>query len=464
MTEPTPPGPASFLGRRSASAPGAGRGPRPYPHCGEHATASDVAFAALRALVHAQDPEAVRDVVATAVHDLGGAVVPARYEPRDALGVDIALGLADPAVVVVDPLSVAAMDLREALPALLDDARAVLDRMQQADQEVVVRGTAAAAPEDVQEYLRMLGTSDLDGARRFTLRLLDRGVGPAAVVEDVLAPAQREAGERWYRGQWSIADEHAATGVAEACLAVLPAVHAGPSVLLAAPEGEWHVLPSRLAAAAARRARARALGPGLPADHLQRFLAARRPDLLALSVTLSTNLVAAARSIAAAQAVGVPVLLGGRALGTDDRRALALGADGWSASATTLGTFVPAPREAAAVLPYEAVLADAVDDGVLLLALERQAAATPGVRALNSTQQRHALDDLRWITRHAAAALACDDPAVLDDLLQWLDVLLRYRGMPASVLPDGAGYLADALEAETPRVADLVRSAAMRLR
>lgn len=463
MTEPTL-GPASFLGRRSAAPRGTPRGPRPYAHCGEDATAADVAFAALRALVHAEDPEAVRHVVATAVGDLGGAVVPARYEPQDALGVDIALGLADPAVVVVDPLSTAAMDLREVLPALLDDARAVLDRMQQAAEEVVARGTADAEPEDVHEYLRMLGTSDLDGARRFTRRLLDRGVAPAAVVEDVLAPAQREAGERWYRGEWSIADEHAATAVSEACLAVLPAVSSGPSVVLAAPEGEWHVLPSRLAAAAARGARARALGPGLPADHLQRFLVARKPDLLALSVTMSTNLIAAARSVAAAHAAGIPVLLGGRALGSDQSRALALGADGWSRSATTLGSVVPRPRAASDPLPYEAVVADAVDDGVLLLALERQAAATTWVAALNATQQRHALDDLRWITRHAAAALACHDPTVLDDMLRWLDVQMQSRGVPAEVLPDSAGYLADALEAETPRVAELVHDAAARLR
>jgi CheY-like chemotaxis protein len=245
---------------------------------------------------------------------------------------------------------------------------------------------------------------------------------------------------------------------------VLPVVHDGPSVVLAAPEGEWHVLPSRMAAAAARGARTRVLGPGLPAEHLQRFLEAREPDLVALSVTMSTNLLSAARSIAAAQTAGIPVLVGGHALGADDRRARALGADGWAASAGSLGTQVPTASGVTVELPYEALVADAVDDGVLLLALERQAGGSTWVRAMNGVQRRHSLDDLRWITRHAAAALACEDATVLDDLLRWLDALLSDRGVPAHVLPDGTGYLADALEAETPRVADLVREAGGRLR
>ena len=101
-------------------------------------------------------------------------------------------------------------------------------------------------------------------------------------------------------------------------------------------------------------------------------------------------------------------------------------------------------------------LADAVADKVLLLALDRHAAVTPWVRDLSDWQRRHSLADLRWLARHAAAALACDDPTVLGDLLAWLVPLLGGRGLPARVLPDGMRYLAESLEAETPAVAALL--------
>lgn len=457
------PGPATFLGRRAPAPRSAPRGPRPYPECDEDATAADVALAALRALVHAPDPGSVRAVLATAVGDLGGTIVPARFEPAGALGIDVSLGLGDPAVVVVDPLSVAAMGLREALPGLLADARAVLDRMQR-ESVLGLVGDAEPEPRDLTEYLALLSRGDVAGARRWALRLLQRGVSPVALVEQVLVPAQQEVGERWYRGAWSVADEHAASAVTDTCLGVLPVVHEGPSVVLTAPEGEWHALPARMAAATARGARTRVLGPGVPTDQLQRYLATHEPDLLAVSCTMATSLLSAARTVAAAQEVGVPALLGGRALGDDPRRARALGADGWSSSASTLGSEVPVPRAPSPEPSYEAQLADAVHDGTLLLALERQAGASSWVRARSEQQQGAALDELREVTRTAAAALACDDPTVLDELVSWLGPLMQRDEVPAHVLPDGLGYLAEALEAETPAVAALVSQAADRLR
>lgn len=82
---------------------------------------------------------------------------------------------------------------------------------------------------------------------------------------------------------------------------------------------------------------------------------------------------------------------------------------------------------------------------------------------MDERQRAAAVDGPRWISRHGAAALACDDVRVLDDLLGWLDGLLRDRGVPARALPDSARYLADALGAETPAVASLVAPSAGRL-
>lgn len=443
-------GPASFAARRA-------RRPvvdsRPYPTCDD---AGRVEALATRALLHAQDPQEVQAVVTTAIHDLGGAVVPAHLEPDDLLGLDVSLGLSAPLLVVADPLSVAAMELRHVVPQLLEDARVVLRRLPDRRPRVVAWAEAPVGA--LPEYLLALSAANGRGVRDLVERLVAAGVRRDALVEQVLAPAQREVGEHWYAGRWTVADEHAATSLTEMAAAALELPEEGPLVVFAAPEGEWHTMPGRLAALAAGGVRSAFLGPGLPASALPDYLEVVRPRALALSCTMSTNLLAAADAIAAAHAVGVPVLAGGQGFGTTGRRARSLGADGWALSTAALGRQVGdlTCRTDAVEVPREARLADAVADQVLLLALDRHAAVTPWVRDLSDWQRRHSLADLRWLARHAAAALACDDPTVLGDLLAWLVPLLGGRGLPARVLPDGMRYLAESLEAETPAVAALL--------
>ncbi|HWG95294.1 MAG TPA: B12-binding domain-containing protein [Mycobacteriales bacterium] len=452
-------GPAAFLGRRDPHGSGGGR---PYPPC-DGGTSSDVVVAAVRALLRTTTPHDVHAVITTAVRDLGGAVVPARLEPDALLPLDVSLGCGEPLLPVAERLSVAAMELERLLPRLVDDARAALARL---PVRPASTGGARRAGEDERAvFLQLLSGGDRDAAVSTVRRLLTDGVGAWSVAEDVLAPAMREVGERWYDGRWSVADEHAATGVVEACAAVLPQPDTGPRVVFAAPEGEWHALPGRLAAAAAD-VRATVLGPGLPAAALQRCLETAPPDAVALSVTMATSLLPAVAAVRAAHAAGVPVVAGGRALGRDGARARALGADAWAPSA---GALVGAlqdlrPGAGAPEVPHEAVLADAVDAGVLRLALDRQAAVSPWVRGTSSRQERRSLEVLRWTTRHAAAAHAVGDAGVLAELLTWLDARLAARGVPDAVLPDGCRYLADALEPQVPDVAALVRASAEALR
>src|SRR5439155_818019 len=60
------------------------------------------------------------------------------------------------------------------------------------------------------------------------------------------------------------------------------------------------------------------------------FAYAQQPDGVLLSCSLAENLPGAASSVAAVQAAGVPVLVGGAAFGGDDLRAVRVGADGWA--------------------------------------------------------------------------------------------------------------------------------------
>jgi len=103
------------------------RRPYPLPPDADAGHGDAVALAATRALLAAQTREEVAAVLRTAVTDLGGAVVTARSAP-DALPVDVALGVGEPALVVVDPVSVAGLRLEHQLPGLVQDALAAAAR------------------------------------------------------------------------------------------------------------------------------------------------------------------------------------------------------------------------------------------------------------------------------------------------------------------------------------------------
>ena len=108
---------------------------RPYPLGvpSTDPTALAAELAATRALLACGAPAEVVAVVSTLVHDLGGALVPARYaDPATTLPVDISLGLSEPMLPVADPISVAAMRLSAVLPEFLEAARLVLVRMHSA--------------------------------------------------------------------------------------------------------------------------------------------------------------------------------------------------------------------------------------------------------------------------------------------------------------------------------------------
>jgi hypothetical protein len=75
-------------------------------------------------------------------------------------------------------------------------------------------------------------------------------------------------------------------------------------------------------------------------------------------------------------------------------------------------------------------LLDAAPRELLMIALERQCAANPWMRGMRPYQRERSLEDLGWLARHAAAAVACDDPTIIRQLLDWLVGLLTPRGVP----------------------------------
>ena len=322
---------------------------------------------------------------------------------------------------------------------------------------------------DFEHYFDALSRADAAAAVDVLDSAGARGTARRHLLRDVVIPAQRKVGELWFDGSWSVADEHAATAVSEQAVSLLcpPLSRSVPAarVVLACAEGEWHTLPARLAAELGRSDGVDVvfLGASLPASHLQRHLVATGADVLALSCTMPTNLIGAARSIAAAHEVDVPVVVGGRAWGEGDQRARRLGADARLVDAEELTRLVPllerGMREPVE-LEREALLLDAPPPEMLQLALERQTAAMAWMRSMTAFQRAKTLEDLGWLARHAAAAVACDDASVVADLLAWLLALLTPRGVPAGAVLDSCYYLADALEPDAPLAAAVLRTEA----
>ena len=140
-------------------------------------------------------------------------------------------------------------------------------------------------------------------------------------VAEHLGPLLFTIGERWARGELTVAQEHLATSSLQRALAVvaetLPVVREAPRCVLAAAEGEEHSLGLSLAELCLREQgwRAEWLGtPTRPVDVTERVKAGADMVALSASSVMSDRraLRAQVRSVGhACQRAGIPLILGG---------------------------------------------------------------------------------------------------------------------------------------------------------
>jgi methanogenic corrinoid protein MtbC1 len=321
------------------------------------------------------------------------------------------------------------------------------------------------------DYFRRVEAIDAIGASDLVVELLDEGMSVETITTEVLAAAQIRVGQLWQAGSWSVADEHMATSITEVSLSAL--THAAMPrrgahtrhVAVACAEGEWHSLPARMAATvagASGEARVTMLGPSLPADQLHRRLSMGDIDVLALSCTIPTNLIGAARGIAAAHDLDVPVIVGGLAFGNSPHRAMAIGADGWAVDAKVLMGPIPDLAGRTSEVTSEVLLLDAVDDAIISVAYDRLVGAFPRLSSMTTYQQSRTREDLGWMTRFTAGALLTGDASIVEDLLTWMCGLFRGQ-VPASVISTSAHLLAEALEPHTTAGAAILSQAAEKM-
>ena len=210
--------------------------------------------------------------------------------------------------------------------------------------------TTPAGPDlaDVRErYLEHILTPDARVAWGVIAGALDDGVAPGRLYLEVLTPAMVEVGRLWETAQIGVAQEHLATQITQTVLARL-----APSMeqqiaqqprlaLVSGTPHELHGIGARMVGDFLEAAGwdVLLLGPDAPQDEIVALAQQRAPDVVALSTSLSFNLLSAGRTFAALRAHCEPVPLlvaGGRAYEDDAERAELMGADVFAADPATL--------------------------------------------------------------------------------------------------------------------------------
>lgn len=204
---------------------------------------------------------------------------------------------------------------------------------------------------DLAELRARYLAAQLAGSRREALRLvieegLERGVSALDVELEVIQEAQREIGRLWQENAITVAEEHMATAISHVALSHLydhapRAVTNGKKVMVACVEGEEHDFPARLVADALDLAGfdVRYLGANVPTESLLAGLKRERPDLLALSATMTFNVPAlrlTVERVRAETAGALPVAVGGGACTWMAGLPAALGADATARDAREL--------------------------------------------------------------------------------------------------------------------------------
>ncbi|MBV2354005.1 cobalamin-dependent protein [Streptomyces sp. J2-1] len=309
---------------------------------------------------------------------------------------------------------------------------------------------------------------------------LEAGVTEETLLLDIIAPVQERVGAEWAADRISVAQEHAATAINERVIASL--AHRRPHTRRRAPhrgrvtvgcvDGEWHAFPARLVAETLRLRgwRVDYLGAQTPTPHLVAHLHRTDPAAVLLSGSIPTHLPTAHAAITACQAIGIPVLAGGRAFGPDGRYARALGADEHApdarGAAAVLEAGLPRPRPAAIRQASEDLPHLADQEYTMVVQTRPQLvkqtladleARFPAMRGYDDAQRERTAEDLAHIVDFLGTALYLDDPEVFTGFLTWTAGILAARNVPAHSLVTGLDVLSGLLR-DFPRTVGMLRA------
>lgn len=182
--------------------------------------------------------------------------------------------------------------------AIADAVRMLPRIKKEAKEHVVAMTTPRKAPKQAQ--LERWHAEALSAAERLDQQGVDAvlddalaSLTPVAFFEEIVVPLEREVGDRWHAGRFTVAEEHLVTqAVRERVVALL---HQSPRrarrhVVCACFPSEDHELGLLGAALKFRHAgwRVTFLGARTPIEHLLRTVRSVAPELVALSTVTET--------------------------------------------------------------------------------------------------------------------------------------------------------------------------------
>jgi methanogenic corrinoid protein MtbC1 len=181
------------------------------------------------------------------------------------------------------------------------------------------------------------------GSRREALGVVDvalaAGMDARTLYLQVFQPAMHEIGRLWQENRITVADEHLATAITQLAMSRLyeelfgDRVDAGPLLVAACAEDERHELGLRMICDLLELDGWDTvfLGAAVPVEDLVRMVKERRPEVVALSASITPHLARvreAVRAIRDAMPEDGPVIaIGGRAFSGDAALAERMGAD-----------------------------------------------------------------------------------------------------------------------------------------
>lgn len=296
------------------------------------------------------------------------------------------------------------------------------------------------------EYWAALVRQDAEAAYAVVARAIDDGVPPADALAGIVVRCQRRVGETWAAGQWTVGQEHGATGASEEVVARVASSlprhdPSKPRLVVACVEREAHTLAAEVVAVSLYSWGwpTDFLGPGSSHEELLQRIRTTEPAAALLSASLSSALPRVARQISDITATGTPVIVGGTAFDRAGVRARRLGASEYADTPEDaremLGLlpdiavpqrphFEKEAQELAAMA--DELARDVLDATEVSLAAGADALAPDHWRVVLATSMPH-------LVASVAGGVLTEDPTVPAGTRAWLDQVLRRRGAPEGV-------------------------------
>ena len=303
----------------------------------------------------------------------------------------------------------------------------------------------------IDAYLEAAMAGDRHGAVDVALTALANGEPPESVITHILAESQARIGQGWQSGQWSVAQEHRASAITEAALQAVSdtamrtpgAIAEGSAgqAIVACSEGEWHVLPGRMASEILRLRGCEVsfIGPSIPADMLVEMFEFDPPAAVAVTCSMPISLMGSWATTSALRNLGMTVICGGRGFGPDGLWARQVGADVWAptfedgadALIEALGHPRPAPRPPVGDSDTLAEVQTLRRDSPSMVesAMTISLTAWPWLRESGNTV-RATRADLESTLLAAGSATLVDDISLLTDYVDWFESVLAARNLP----------------------------------